>query len=73
MSHIIIDIELNKFDKILFKEEKGKELINNWIELNSHTLLKKLDFYTFPPIKDYLVKHNLELYQSILKHRHLKG
>jgi len=67
MSHIIIDIELNEFDKILFEEEKGKELINNWIELNSHTLLKKLDFYTFPPIKNYLVKHNLELFNKISK------
>ncbi len=67
MSHIIIDIELNEFDKILFEEEKGKELINNWIKLNSHTLLKKLDFYTFPPMQDYLVKYNLELYNKLSK------
>jgi S-adenosylmethionine/arginine decarboxylase-like enzyme len=58
MSHIIIDIELNEFDKILFKEEKGKELINKWIDLNSHTLLKNLD---------YLIKCNLELYNKLSK------
>ena len=54
-------------DKILFEEEKGKEIINNWIDLNSHTLLKKLDFYTFPPMKNYLVKYNLNLYNKISK------
>ena len=67
MSHIIIDIELNNYNKILFEEEKGKEIINNWIDLNSHTLLKKLDFYTFPPMKNYLVKYNLNLYNKISK------
>ncbi len=67
MSHIIIDIELNNYNKILFEEEKGKEIINNWIDLNSHTLLKKLDFYTFPPMKSYLVKYNLNLYNKISK------
>ena len=67
MSHIIIDIELNVFDKILFEEEKGKDLLRKWIKLNSHTLLKKLDFYTFPPIKDYLMKYNLELFSKINK------
>ena len=67
MSHIIIDIELNNYNKILFEEEKGKEIINNWIDLNSHTLLKKLDFYTIPPMKNYLVKYNLNLYNKISK------
>lgn len=67
MSHIIIDIELNNYNKILFEEEKGKEIINKWIDLNSHTLLKKLDFYTFPPMKNYLIKYNLNLYNKISK------
>jgi S-adenosylmethionine/arginine decarboxylase-like enzyme len=67
MSHIIIDIKLNNYNKILFEEEKGKEIINKWIDLNSHTLLKKLDFYTFPPMKNYLIKYNLNLYNKISK------
>ena len=67
MSHIIIDLELNTFDKILFEEEKGKHLLNKWIKFNSHNLLKNLDFYTFPPMEQYLKTHNLKLYNQIKK------
>ena len=67
MSHIIIDIELKTFNNLLFEEGKGKNFLRKWIKFNSHNLLKELDFHTFPPMKDYLKKHNLKLYNEISK------